>query len=580
VQVLRTEQFKLAISNIVWVSASASQGGTGSEASPFKTIQQAVNGAQAGTSIMVKAGTYTENVSLKASGTADAPITIVSADGAGKAVIKPASSSYDTIRVGGFDHVVIDGFTIHAPSSEKNGVHIHAQVSESVFNPASHVTVQNNIIIGGNGDGIKGSKAEYVKLLNNTISGTTGAESGIDFVGVNHSVISGNKLYNISHIGMMLKGGSLDLRVENNLIDGTGSSGIEVGGYTALPRYWPGFLGTYTYEVKDVIVSGNEIRNTSSTGLRLIGAQNVSVTANEIHNAGNYIVSIDDSSMFHSTWKSGNIHFEGNSFESTSWLKNRSAGTGITSSDNFTDGRDLDLDSAPVVQAVSDEPAQGLTGGSGNDALTGGDGNDKLVGNAGNDKLRGGHGDDILLGGIGRDDLDGQDGNDLLDGGDGDDQLEGSAGDDVLHGGLGTDELEGGDGNDALYGGDGNDTLKGNDENDYLEGGAGNDSLEGGADDDVLVGGLGNDTLKGGGGADQFIFRELGGADRITDFSLANDQVGFDVNGVDDYGDLSFRTGSNGEVVVYLDQPGADIDLVTLRDVSISQLGSEHFWFL
>lgn len=570
----------MATSKIVWVSASASQGGTGSEASPFKTIQQAVNGAQPGTTIMVKAGTYTENVSLKASGTTDAPITIVSADGAGQAVIKPASSSYDTLRVGGYDHVVIDGFTIYAPSSEKNGIHIYAQVSESVFNPASHVTVQNNIIIGGNGDGIKGSKAEYVKLLNNTISGTTGEESGIDFVGVNHSVVSGNKLYNMSGIGMVLKGGSLDLRIENNLVDGTGSSGIEVGGYTELARYWPGFLGTYTYEVKDVIVSGNEIRNTGSTGLRLIGAQDVSVTANEIHKAGNYIVSIDDSSMYHSTWKSGNIHFEGNSFESTSWLKNRSAGTGITYSDNFTDGRDLDLDSTPVAQPVSEEPALGLTGGAGNDDLTGGDGNDKLVGNAGDDRLRGEQGDDTLLGGIGRDDLDGQDGNDLLDGGDGDDQLEGSEGDDVLYGGLGTDELEGGDGDDALYGGDGNDTLNGNDQNDYLEGGAGNDSLKGGADNDMLLGGLGDDILRGGSGDDQFVFREIGGADRITDFSLTDDQIGFVINGVDDYADLSFRTNSNGDVVVYLDQLGADIDLVALSDVNISQLSSDHFWFL
>src|SRR3712207_8962590 len=49
-------------------------GNGGSEGTPLKTIQAAVDQATPGTAIMVKAGTYAENVSLNGlHGTADAP---------------------------------------------------------------------------------------------------------------------------------------------------------------------------------------------------------------------------------------------------------------------------------------------------------------------------------------------------------------------------------------------------------------------------------------------------------------------------------------------------------------------------
>jgi len=59
---------------IKWVSPTGSNAGTGSSSSPYKTIQAAVNAASPGTAIMVKAGTYTENVKIGKSGTVDKPM--------------------------------------------------------------------------------------------------------------------------------------------------------------------------------------------------------------------------------------------------------------------------------------------------------------------------------------------------------------------------------------------------------------------------------------------------------------------------------------------------------------------------
>lgn len=59
------------------VSPTGSDAAPGSNAKPFQTIDKAVQTAQAGDTVIVKAGTYREAVHLRHSGTAAAPITFV-----------------------------------------------------------------------------------------------------------------------------------------------------------------------------------------------------------------------------------------------------------------------------------------------------------------------------------------------------------------------------------------------------------------------------------------------------------------------------------------------------------------------
>jgi len=326
----------------IWVSATASGKGDGNRAAPYKTIEDALDAAAPGTTIMVLPGTYAENVIVRDSGTADAPIVLRAAGAVEETVIRPASDEYDTIDIGGADHIVIDGFTIHAPQTEMNGVAVYARTPDDGFDTASHVTIRNNVIVGGNGDGIKGSKAEFVTITGNTITGHTGEESAIDFVGVRNAEVTNNRILDSAHHGVIIKGGSEDVIFENNLIDGIAKSGIEVGGYTELPFYWPGFLEEgLEFEVRNVVVKGNEITGTGGTGLRVVGGRKVEVVGNEIREVGNYLVSIDDSSLYHDTWFSGDLVFEGNSLDGRDWLRNRSEGENISETGNHTDGRDI-----------------------------------------------------------------------------------------------------------------------------------------------------------------------------------------------------------------------------------------------
>lgn len=151
-------------------------------------------------------------------------------------------------------------------------------------------------------------------------------------------------------------------------------------------------------------------------------------------------------------------------------------------------------------------------GGSADERLNGGNGDDRLYGGAGNDRLGGGTGHDLMAGGAG---------NDQIEGGRGKDWIFGDAGNDTLNGGDDANHLFGGLGDDKLSGGSVNDVLAGDAGRDQLLGNAGADRLSGGADADTLAGGAGNDTLTGDAGADRFIFHKAGGADRLTDFTIA-----------------------------------------------------------
>ena len=127
----------------------------------------------------------------------------------------------------------------------------------------------------------------------------------------------------------------------------------------------------------------------------------------------------------------------------------------------------------------------------------------------------------VTLLGVGSIDAIGSASINTMTGGSGNNLLDGKAGNDVIRGAGGNDLLKGDAGNDKLWGDDGNDVLTGDLGADELHGGAGLDALNGGVGFDKIWGDAGNDTLTGGADADSFIFMPGFGADRITDFSLA-----------------------------------------------------------
>ncbi|MCA3298608.1 MAG: hypothetical protein ING28_10870 [Roseomonas sp.] len=211
---------------------------------------------------------------------------------------------------------------------------------------------------------------------------------------------------------------------------------------------------------------------------------------------------------------------------------------------------------------LSDDFANLLGGGAGNDRLSGGGGNDTLDGGAGSDTMSGGNGDDVFIVG---------DGDVILEAsGQGTDLIllrrttinltsigvENVTGDvlgqaftiigntlaNVLTGGALADTLDGGSANDTLAGGAGADSLNG---------GAGSDVIDGGAGDDLIMvsGAEGEyDTLQGGVGADRLV-NTAAGSLVLNGFLGSNGIEEVDADGLGDGPDQAILGNGNGNTL-------------------------------
>lgn len=94
----------------------------------FSTIQEAINAASPGDTIIVRDGTYTENVDVSKS------LTIKSENGAETTIVQAENSGYEVFDVTS-DYVNISGFTIEGATTSA-GIRINS----------SHNTISNNVL--------------------------------------------------------------------------------------------------------------------------------------------------------------------------------------------------------------------------------------------------------------------------------------------------------------------------------------------------------------------------------------------------------------------------------------------------
>ena len=252
----------------IWVSPTGSDLGTGSESSPFKTIQAAVNKATAGTAIMVTAGVYNENVKLptNALGTPDNPIWLMSADGPQAAKIVGVDQTLGTIYGYGTDNYVIGGFEIQGGF---RGIQF-SQSGRDFTNMVNNILVIDNVIHDTKEDGIKIGQADNAYVIGNTIFNVV--EEGIDFLAVNNGVIAYNEVSyaKSAAAGIFAKGGSTGVLIENNYVhDIPNGDGICIGGQTGTEYFRPGYT---TYEAKNVTVVDNYVEDVARRPVNVKGA--------------------------------------------------------------------------------------------------------------------------------------------------------------------------------------------------------------------------------------------------------------------------------------------------------------------
>jgi Ca2+-binding RTX toxin-like protein len=397
----------------IWVSPNGNNNNAGSSSAPMETIQAAVDKATPGTAVMVKTGTYTENIQLKVDGTATKPIWLTSADGIGKAKIIAADNNQSVIAGYGEDNWVVKGF---ATEGGKNGIQF-SQSGSGLTNLSHNVVIQENVIRNVSlADGIKLSQADHHAMIGNHIEGGVG-EEGIDNVYTTNSVIAYNTIMNTNGLSAItMKGGSANINVHHNYIEGAKTDGILIGGYMGTGSGGSIMPNGLDYQAKNITVEFNEIHEVGKRAVNALGGHDSTVKTNWLDPQNSYytVVGVYKDNMNHI---SSNIKFLNNIVSKDAWLVVAPGeGTGISQSGNTKTGTwtyktgadDMPASSvsAPVgasgAQAIweqSQAPTKMIKGGAGADTLTGTAGHDHLDGASGHDTMTGGRGDDTYTAG-------------------------------------------------------------------------------------------------------------------------------------------------------------------------------------
>lgn len=224
----------------LYVSPNGSDQNEGTKEKPFRTLAHASEKAAAGTTVMIREGTYHETLEVKHSGTDGKPITFRNYENenvviSGESV---ADAEYETplIRIHDKHDIAISGLTIQDLSvSSEEATAIGIYVSGS----SSHIAIKDNHIRGikttadeGNAHGIAvygtGSMKD-IRIEDNTVEKLTlGASEAVVLNGnIDGFTVAGNVVRNNNNIGIDLIGyeGTADKNdyvrngvVENNTV--------------------------------------------------------------------------------------------------------------------------------------------------------------------------------------------------------------------------------------------------------------------------------------------------------------------------------------------------------------------------
>jgi len=161
----------------------------------WNTIQEGVNDASEGDMIIVRDGTYTENINVNKS-----HLTIKSENGAEKTIVQAANPDDHVFEVTA-DYVNVSGFTVKGGA---NGINLEG---------VNHCDISNGIISNNSYNGIKLSGSINVTVKDNKVTGWNGIALGYS----SQNRIIGNEVYSGGNSGINLVSSSNNKIEKNNI---------------------------------------------------------------------------------------------------------------------------------------------------------------------------------------------------------------------------------------------------------------------------------------------------------------------------------------------------------------------------
>ncbi|WP_373504778.1 beta strand repeat-containing protein [Aestuariivirga sp.] len=533
----------------------------------FATIQEAVDAAGNGDTIMIAEGTYTEQVQIDGK----TGLTLV---GIGEVTIKAPADVVETAR-----------------SSSDREMHSVVTIENSTGITLDNVNVDGdgraNTIEEGGGAGSAQFTGVFVRNASATledvdITGVRDPLPGGTTIGTGDPIVSGNQR-------------GVALQVDNDMLMAFTMTG---GSISDFQKNATVFSGADLNVTGVTITGGGDQPVNAQNGIQVLNSTGT-IANNIITNIGYAGPALAYSGMI-LAYGNTDLDITGNTITGTNGVNTDSKVVGIYILDFGPDNSGGSI-TGNIISHV--DSGIEVTGGLGPDGMTitGNtvtdiDANDPFAGNvtfdpttSANNTVEGSAGDDVLNGGSGDDDLSGLAGNDTITGGGGTDSIDGGSGDDTIiynsgaeltagetvDGGADYDEIVftpaveeyltisanvinveavsiGGtdeahiDASASLAGL----TISGNGAGNALIGSAYADDIDGGDGSDHILGLGGNDTIEGGAGDDYAIY---GG--NIAGYDISTDGVDVTVTDTNaGNGDNGTDTLSGFENIFFMDQ--------------------------
>ena len=175
-------QMRFDADQTLYVDAAAAEGGDGSEAKPFKTIQAAINARYKGAAVIfirIKAGTYAENISVPRS-----PGTTWRFMREGTGTVNINNAVIDNCSYVYFDNLTFNGpagdnstiiYVANTPAFNFNAVTINGASNATGVNFSTSRGIMRNGSINNCGLAIAATDGAYIDLKNNGGTGNTRA---------------------------------------------------------------------------------------------------------------------------------------------------------------------------------------------------------------------------------------------------------------------------------------------------------------------------------------------------------------------------------------------------------------------
>lgn len=258
--------------------ASASDGNPGTTMSPFRSISRAARVAQAGDTVIVKAGQYNETVDVENSGTVGKPITFAAS---GTVIVDPPAVQHwvGAFNVIGKTDIVISGFTL-----QNSYFGIKVDRDGSGMTP-KRIVLKNNHTYMTAASGIRISFGRDVVVGSNVVEKANfgGVHEMISVIRTDGFLIERNEVFNGNFMingvriegkeGIDVKSGSTNGRITSNVVHDLDRLGI--------------YLDASSSGVSNITVSGNVVYRTRH-GIALASESggtldNVLVSNNVVH---------------------------------------------------------------------------------------------------------------------------------------------------------------------------------------------------------------------------------------------------------------------------------------------------------